>query len=71
MVKIKVQDRILVVSAFTLYHLLERDSSFELDFLGYDQNSFFRNKILKWGRLYTNIPLKNIITLIDRILEII
>ena len=71
MVNIKVQDRILVAGAFTLYHLLERDSSFELDFLGYDQNSFFRNKILKWGRLYTNIPLKNIITLIDRILEII
>ena len=47
MVKINEQDRILVASAFTLYHLLERDSSFELDFLGYDQNSFFRNKILK------------------------
>ena len=46
MVKIQVQDRILGPSAFTLYHLLERDSSFELDLLGYDQNSFFRN-ILK------------------------
>ena len=45
MVKIKVQDKILVASAFTLCHLLERDSSFELDFLGYDQNSFLAHFI--------------------------